>query len=286
MQARLSTSVSLLSAILVAWFAWSVTFRQFGSVNWYGQWYERIDFFLISIYIYLFWLLLGIYRLMRAELQVRNTPLYWVLFSLFLAVYVAGFVPASVVDSRTVGAIRLFLAYSMMLGLTYVMIFSERKDPVAFRRLFFNLGSKNWRRFFEDIPCWFVSLVLVVLACLLLVFGDYPVITRIRHGIDLNIYLAGGVLFLLRDIGIVLYLNLGSKPERADAAALLYLVILYVLIPMLLAATGNRELSGLFTVFYPGNGTMAVISAGVQATVMMLLLATRWRSVFASAGPG
>ncbi len=34
---------------------------------------------------------IGCYRQMRTELQMRNGPLVWLAFSLFLAIYVAGF---------------------------------------------------------------------------------------------------------------------------------------------------------------------------------------------------
>jgi hypothetical protein len=56
----------------------------------------------------------------------------------------------------------------------------------------------------------------------------------------------GFVAFLVRDGAIVLGLNFARDQTRADAAAGIYLVVLYVLLPGVLGALGLKALATMF----------------------------------------
>jgi uncharacterized membrane protein YgdD (TMEM256/DUF423 family) len=44
------------------------------TVPWFGETFQNSDFILLSVLMFLVWAVLGIYRLMRTELQMRNGP--------------------------------------------------------------------------------------------------------------------------------------------------------------------------------------------------------------------
>lgn len=114
----------------------------FGSsrpVAWYGWTVPVSDFVLLSALVFLGWALTGCYRLLRAELQLKSLPLVWVNFVLFVMIYAAGLTPVAGGASP-----RLLAAFVSALLLTYAMAFSERKDPVALRRLLLAWRGRRW----------------------------------------------------------------------------------------------------------------------------------------------
>lgn len=54
------------------------------STYWWGRDNARVDFVLGSALVFAGWAVLGAYRVMCQELQVRTTPWAWLVFSLFL----------------------------------------------------------------------------------------------------------------------------------------------------------------------------------------------------------
>jgi hypothetical protein len=213
----------------------------------------------------------GIYRLIRAELQLRSLPWAWVLFVLFLVVYVTGF--PGVVRWQGIEGLwqqRLLRGFLVTLGLAYGTAFSERKDPVAFRRLLQTIGRSEWRRALAASPLWLNTLPLVVLFCSLLVTAD------LNSGL-LAVSAVATTLFLLRDLAILLFFNLGRNPKRADMLTVLCLALLYGVIPTILAGLDLDRLTGLF---WPTPGLPAAIllpAALGQAVVMLWLVVARWR---------
>ncbi len=60
-------------------------------VIWWGRSFDTRGFLLVSLAIFTAWTLVGCYREMRLELKMRNGPLVWLAFLVFIGVYVAGF---------------------------------------------------------------------------------------------------------------------------------------------------------------------------------------------------
>src|SRR5262249_60110013 len=59
------------------------------------------------------------------------------------------------------------------------------------------------------------------------------------------------LFFMVRDLGIVLLLNFSTRPRNPDMAAILYLIVLYVVGGGLAAAVGAYQLMAWFI---PGAG--------------------------------
>ena len=273
---RFQTTSFLVLGVSCAASVLSWPFAKAAGVFWYDQHYPDNRFVLTSLVVFLAWAVFGIYRLLRAELQLKSLPWAWGAFVLFLAGYVAGFLGGgSWASVQDVWQQRLLCAFLVSLALAYGMAFCERKDPVAFRRLLQSLARGQWRRAMEGLPLWFSTLPLVVLACAALV------VMELSMGPDgsvtpVAVAAVAMVFFLMRDLALMLFLHLGRFPKRADMLTLLVLALLYAVVPKILAALGLDPLAGLF---WPTPGAPAVIllpAAMFQTLAMCWLAARRW----------
>ncbi len=243
------------------------------TLRWYGAEWIVFRFWLCSLTALAAWTVVGVYRLMRAELQLRGGPWVWLAFVLFLMVYAAGFVDgASSWTSPPEELLhRLLLAYLIGIGLVYVMALLDRKEFVAFRRLLHCAEGRDWKRVLEELPAWLATLPLVIGLCIGLVL-----LPQAGEGSPPQSFVIGMSLFLLRDLGILLGFNLSANPKRADVTALFYLVLLYTLAPGLLHAFGGDSLLGIF---WPRlEGTLLTGTAPVLAQVLLvgLWVFARW----------
>ena len=251
-------------------------FSASSDVVWYGRAFPDDRFVLISLVVFLGWTVLAIYRLIRAELQLESLPWAWGLFTLFLMGYVAGFLgEGSWQVGQDLSLQRLLSAFLITLALAYAAAFSERKDPVALRRLLQYFGRREWLRTLQLFPLWLSTLPFILLTCAVLVAVE--VSTGSGASVNLAVPAVAMLLFLLRDFGLLLFLNLARSPKRADMLTMLFLILLYGVIPMILAALGFDRMTELFR---PMPGVLAEIilpAALCQAVVMLWLTVRRWR---------
>jgi hypothetical protein len=228
----------------------------------------REGFAVVSAVIFAVWAVIGVWRLMRAELQFRNLPWLWALFALFLVFYVTWYVVGPVPMVR-------FIAPSVVLFVcTYGLALVEPKDVVALRRLAGRARAGALRGFFEAVPLWLLTYVFAGLAVALTAALDRTGAgTPEREAAIFS--LVSAFLFMTRDLGILLALNLGRSPRRADLAAILYWAVLYGLVPLLLRTLHQAELAGWFR---PAGTEIVVAAALVQAVLALFWVAWRWRA--------
>lgn len=253
-------------------FALKWPFATSNGIWWYGRYFPDDQFVLASLLLFLTWAVFGIYRLIRAELQLPTLPWAWILFTLFLAGYVAGF-PELVrwQAGQGVWQQRLASGFLIILGLTYGTAFFERKDPVSFRRLLQHIRHHEWLRALASAPLWLITLPLAVLSCFLLVACADQIPS------PLAVSAVAMTFFLFRDIGILLFLNLGRIPKRADMLAALWLTLLYGIIPWILASLDLASWTGLFLPRPSENALIQLPVALSQAAVVLCLVILRWR---------
>jgi hypothetical protein len=252
-------------------------FAKSTGIFWYERYYPDDRFVLAGLVLFLAWAIFGIYRLIRSELQLKSMPWAWGLFVLFLMSYVAGFFGESnLVTGQGLAQQRLLSAFLIAMMLAYGTLFSERKDPVALRRLLQFLGRRQWFKAVEIFPLWLSTLPFVVLTCVVLTAVDLTSAPG-EETAQFAIAAVAMVLFLLRDFAILLYLNLGQNPKRADMLTVLFLVLLYGVIPTILAALDLDRLSGLFWPIPEVSAGIVLPAALFQAAVMLWLMARRWR---------
>ena len=88
----------------------------------------------------------------------------------------------------------------------------------------------------------------------------------------------GVALFALRDASLLHIFAFARQAKRVEAVTLLYLALLYWLIPALLDAMGAQSLASLVlpNVFAEEPG-LAIAAIALQAAIAMAIAAWRWR---------
>ena len=71
-------------------------------------------------------------------------------------------------------------------------------------------------------------------------------VSRLRRSTPSQGRLFAIFLFLLRDVGLLLGFNLSRNPRRADIAVLVYLVVLYTVLPGIFYALDAAVLTAFF----------------------------------------
>ncbi len=255
-------------------------------LTWWGSAYSGLPFLLASTAFWASAAVLGAYRLMCQELQVRTTPSVWVAFNLCLAGYLAGFA------TQPLGGTTL-AAFSMTgllvsAGLTYAMLFTEQTGALVLRRIWVRAHRREWRYMFEETPCWVVSLTLAAVVCILAMIatpGRSP--EMVRLGVPFWPLLV--LLFLLRDVAIFLVFALGRAQRRVEAATLFYLALLYLILPWVFTAAGAH---GLRFLVLPVSFTQSALAQAVLAHAVLVghvvialgLLLYRWRQSVRAVG--
>lgn len=221
-------------------------------VMWFRFTLPSSHFSMFSLLFFLAWSLAGIHRNLRAEFGLENGPWAWVLFLTTLMAYYAGFTAGiDGVDPGQRITIGFYIAFSIGLGFAYLMAFTEPKNPVDYRALLEAAKARNVDAIGKRLPLWFLSLIITTLLYFVIfglsfIVGGLP---RLDGEFAVTaLYLLSILGFAGRDICLLLWVNLRSGSARADAATLVYLTILYGLIPALLWAAGA---DGLLPVFLP-----------------------------------
>jgi len=207
---------------------------------WWGMALPVQAFLLVSLALFAGWTLVAGYRQMRLELKLVNGPLVWLGFLLFIAVYVSGFSGYAMQD-LALPERHLISAALTIACLTYAAVLLEPKSRVVLRWLGNELKSFHVGAAVGRLPCWMISYltVLPLTIALLVLFG--------LQGAFSDLALTGSVLgFLTRDIGIVVLLNMLTRRRGGDIAAIAILVVLYALLPAILAGLHYESGRALF----------------------------------------
>ncbi len=282
---------------------------------WYGSAVPARSFILASIGIFVAWAIVGNHRLMRQELQFTNSPLVWIGFLVFMMVYVAGFtdVISIAIESEDVRQIlgqmdlgltlRLIGAFLTASALTYVMVFLDGKDIVALRWVAREASAGRLGNAASGVPSWGWSLIAVGVVTLGLLAVGQPVdvsgqidslaneadealptwTQALRGPYDWRAWFVASFLFLARDVGIVLMYNASAQSRRADFAAFITLVVLYVVLPAIVLSFASPAAAAFFVATPLESPWMAVIPPLAEAGLAWVLVLTRMARVKAPA---
>lgn len=264
--------------------AWSGAF--FGKTNipdvlWYGTFFDFYWFAEISLAVGLAWCLIGAYRTMRNELQYQSIPWVWLSFMLYQMFYLGGFVPKNIRIDLASRDLTLFISFLIGFIWTYLLIISEPIRPVKYRKLFHNWSQKKYKTFLTLVPRWFITVVLTSIVGVLLAL-DSPSIPIGVMRISVHGFIIAALLFAIRDILVFHYLNFQGFPvRRASTFAVVYLIMVYSILPLLAAAMG---LSGAKIFFHPFNNAESFIAAIAPAVIEVvgasIILWLHWKKNF------
>jgi hypothetical protein len=291
---RLDVFMFQIAGLVAAWIAaslWDVTYvaqlialraEQAGieHLTWWDLDLPLQGFYLVSLLVFLGWSVIGNLTLLRGELQVRTSPLPWIAFLLFCVLYAAGFAHPDTDTSLT--TTRLAIAIVVTTALTYAAILFEHKDPVHYRWLLRALARGRIDRVLGGLQSWMSAIVLLSLLVLYFEITFVPPLKEI-FGFTRSFAPAvlAGYFFVLRDIGVFLYFNMGTK--RGDFGALVALAVLYVVLPAVAGGFGSGSLLGLF---YPNPEASEPVMVGapaLEAAVIWALALGRLRGLMKSA---
>lgn len=160
---------------------WKLLDSDDSTVYWYGLDAGGADFIFYSELAFLGWVSFGIYRLMRAELQFRCWPIGWAGFTLFCAIYIAGFLPLRYEHRHTADVVhalagvaggwtvlQLVAAQLIIVGLTWLAAFAEPKGFVRLRRWRDAVRLADPRSILNAMPAWLPGLAMALIAALLI----------------------------------------------------------------------------------------------------------------------
>lgn len=278
-------TVMLVPALIVAGsFLFMASRTNMGSVSWHGEHYEAMRFVAVSAVAFALWGVIAAYRQMCSELRAHTLPWAWPAFALFLSAYLAGFAPRYL-DSRSVFIVA---GLYTSLVLTYYALFTDRITAMTLRRLVAHASlhgaparaqARQWRRVVEETPMLASTLALaIVFACTApwavanLPFGRYfPAVAA---------YPIASVLFLTRDVGLLVFFALGRRPRRVEGVTLLYIVLLDWVIPGLLGALGLTPLATAVMPIGKVDGWQAALVVAAHVAIVWAWVAWRWRKAF------
>src|SRR5262249_48302625 len=184
------------------------------TIAWFGIAFSSQQFTLLTQALFLVWAVVGVYRLMAGELQVRQWPWVWSLFSLFLIGYYQGFLSLGQDEQLFWRSAAAMLA---AVPLYFLAIFAQSSGLVRYRWVLHHARRGAWRTVLSLLPLWVPSLGIAVVAAVLvraspsplavmhLELGDFPI--RENSQTPIRAMTTALIFFMLRDLGIVLLLN-------------------------------------------------------------------------------
>jgi hypothetical protein len=245
----------LLAAVAVFWVwdaadpAGSIIARKAATdfIPWWGHAFDARPFLLVSLAIFTAWTLAACYRTMRLELQLRNGPLVWLGFLVFIGIYVAGFDAWLSKDPMMAKwdaiALRLALAATTYAVLTYAMVLLEPKNRVHFRWLGAELGAGRIASALSGLQAWMLAYIATFFFAALLIWR----LSANTPPQELAM-IASAMGFITRDVALFVLLHTLPGRRRGDFTAVLTLLALYVLAPAIL---NGLDLKGALVFFYP-----------------------------------
>jgi hypothetical protein len=240
-------------------------------INWFGISISLGLYQFISICFFASWALFALYRNFRTEYQYLNDSFAWIGFLAYLIINQISSNAELIILSEKMNfgfttSLFISLLYLIyILGfLSYGVILLEPKNFIAWKKFYQALQERDWKGINHHFPLWlltFLTFCLIVLATIVLwMVGDVVDIGKIsflssaikEFGFS-DLFIPGILLalplFMARDFSILLYLHAAPRHKRALGATILYLVVLYLILPLLLFTVDAKSLIFLFLPF-------------------------------------
>jgi hypothetical protein len=286
---RLDVFLYQLVGLMAAWAVWAVWqtalpngwFRAgsgpIETVTWWSQSISAPVFYLTSLAAFFGWSLVGNNQLMRQELQMPVGPIAWIAFLAFMALYNAGFADLATGDSATLTAVRVASAYATLGVLTYLSVLIERKDRVQIRWLGSRLIAGRIDQVLWNLPGWMFAFIGTAIAASWLNV-ELSGLPEIKAGGETltRVFLLASLGALARDVGIFLFFHMLPRQRRGDFAAIVTLLLIYLVIPVILNGAGLGNLTFILIPQNPVQATWAsVVAAWAAAGVVWALAFSR-----------
>jgi len=253
--------------------------KVFGSsetIIWYGETYSIHYFFVVSVVVFSVWSILGVYRLIREELQIRNSSIVWLSFVSFVSIYCAGFINIGNIQFEfDLFFARFMCAVAIFMISGYFILFIQKKDPILLSRLSVLKNQRKWYELLRTLPAWFTTFGISSLLFIALFFLTGSSDSPITYLFDNKLLLVSILLLIYRDILIVIYFSMEPTAKKVELTAILLLLVLYLLLPTIMKALGIDFLAALFFPYANQYTTITFIGSLTQLLLMIYLIYRR-----------
>jgi len=261
------------TGLLAAYAVWAL--QDQGS--WFGFRIGEDALRLLTIWLFALWAMIGVYRRMRRELQMRGVPWAWLLFLITLALYAEG-----LAYGRSPPQLALILPATITMIVLWAVSVIEAKDPLALRQCGQAFRSGRWREAATLVPLWLVTYVFfaaVIGICFASALASDHRILRLPRTLEADsvLVLAAAFLFLTRDIFIVQCFTFGREGQYAGAYGALISFVLYFAVPVVFIAGEQTKLLGLFWPTGQGGWALCLLPAAAEAVLAVGLYLWRRR---------
>ena len=234
-----------------------------GLIWWWAHPWPAVSFRAVATAALAAWALVGAWRLMRLELQMKNTPLVWPAFLVFVAVFLGGF------PFLQGGWAASLLAAALAVALcAYAAAFAEPADPVRLRLFAGALLHGNLARAAPMTPAALAPVALAIL----LVAGGLFAGGAPGQGLDAA-QAAALIAFVLRDLGVIALFRFGPRPQRGDFGAIVALAVLYAVGGIVGSAIGQGMGRALFAPL--SDAPLASLISGLAQALVVWAIAAR-----------
>lgn len=261
------------TGLLAAYAVWALQDQG----RWFGFRIGEDALRLFTIWLFALWAMIGVYRRMRRELQMRGAPWAWLLFLITLALYAEG-----LAYGRSPPQLALILPATITMIVLWAINVIEAKDPLALRQFGQALRRGGWREAATLVPLWLVTYMffaVVVGICIASALASGDRILRMPGSLDADsvLVLAAAFLFLTRDIFIVQCFTFGREGQYAGAYGALISFVLYFAVPVVFIAGEQSKLLGVFWPTGQGGWALCLLPAGAEAALAIGLFLKRRR---------
>ena len=245
----------------------------------YDRVFPLIDCVLLALVVYSLWALIGIWRMMRAELQMVNGPWVWLSFVAFTVILAAGIriLPPEVGKVMPDISSKAYHGYAMLLLLTYVIALAEPKGPVLFRRIRRYVQLHDWGSLINSMPRTVPMMILVLLASVVLLRLSEARFTVLEQPVNFHLATIATFLFVLRDVGFIYLLSIVRYSPRNDITAFLYLALSYTVLPFALIFLGLDSLTALFWPQWDSGAGITLGPVMIEVLIVFALMARAWK---------
>lgn len=252
------------------------------SISWFHFSFADKNFILLSLLLFTGWAIVGLYRSFCTELQYQTLPAFWIAFNLFCMIYFSGLSTAiadnalfgmtigykeSPLWDEISGLLRkapYYTAFFVVSILTYIALFSEVLSAVNYKKLYLRFKEDSFSKAFVQVPLWALSFLGMVITCIMTLFEIIPITKSMSSTFSPSTFLITSLMLTFRDVLLIHYLNFSASIKRVLGAILVYLVLLYCLIPSLLAALHQTALVDVFLPSWGKNTSVAITGISIQ----------------------
>lgn len=223
--------------------------QAFSAVGWWLPIPMRL-FVPLTCAMFLAWTLAGTHRAIRAELQEPVGPWTLLGFLAFATLYVHPFCATPLVALLGNPLVAFAATGAAVFGAALpILIIGERFDVVRLRTLVAAAHRRDRPTVLTQAPLW--AFTFGAWAVCVLALGLAALATLSEGGLLAFAFALGVGLVLVRDLGIMLAVQLAPRGSRDPAhVAVVWIVVLYLLLPML-ALSAPDTLGALLFVLFP-----------------------------------